>query len=150
MPSERSADASELASFFRESDSSFGVFYPKHYIFATFSSFEETERAAKALRKSGIADDDVMALNGAETLTFFREFHQHAGLWGGLMTELSKLFNTEEAFVEEDMARARRGAGFLAVYTKTETRANQVRQAAAPFHPVAMHWYLPGAVQSLI
>lgn len=140
----------ELSTFFKESDRCLGVFYPKHYILATFPSFAAAKQASLALRKAGFGEDEILAVPGSEALRFFEAVHDQAGLWGGLMTEVSRFFNTEAAFVDEDVERARDGAGFLAVHSPTEHESILVREIVVPFAPIAMHWYLPGAIQSLI
>lgn len=73
-----------LTHFFKESESSLGVFYPKHYIIATFPTFDETQRAAQALRKAGFSDDEVLAVPGSEILKYFEEFRANSGMWAGL------------------------------------------------------------------
>src|ERR1700722_16486146 len=81
-----------LTGFFKDSESSLGVFYPKHYIIATFETFASTNEAALELRKAGFHEDDVLAIPGSEILDFFVEFRSHAGLWTGVMTMLSRSF----------------------------------------------------------
>ncbi len=139
-----------LTNFFRESDSNLGVFYPNHYIIATFPTFEKTEQAAQALRKVGFSDNEVLAIRGEEILKFFAEFRANTGLWAGVMTMLSRGFGTEQVFADDDVQRARAGAGFLAVYAPDESAGTRVRAQIEPFEPRAMHWYRPGGVESLI
>ena len=139
-----------LTDFFKESDSNLGVFYPKHYIIATFPAFGKAQEAAQALRKAGFSDDEVLAIPGSEILVFFEEFREHAGLWAGVMTMLSRAFGTEQIFVDDDVHQARRGAGFLAIYSPQEAETARVRAILEPFEPRAMHWYQTGCIQSLI
>lgn len=138
-----------LSHFFKQSDSSLGLFYPKHYIIATFSTFDKTKEAAQALRRAGFSEDEVLAIPGSAILKYFEEFHAHAGLWSGVMTMLSRAFGTEQVFADDDVERARAGAGFLAVYSPENAQAEQVRSLLAPFEPRAMHWYEAGGIQSL-
>jgi hypothetical protein len=139
-----------LTNFFKESDSSLGVFYPKHYIIATFPSFEKTKEAAQALRNAGFSPDEILAIPGEEILKFFEDFRANSGLWSGAMTVLSRAFGTEQVFADDDVESARAGAGFLAVHTGEQAEADRVRALLAPFNPRAMHWYESGGVQSLI
>jgi hypothetical protein len=139
-----------LTNFFKESDSALGVFYPKHYIIATFSTFDKTKEAAQALRKAGFSEDEVLAIPGEEIIRFFEEFHAHAGLWSGVMTMLSRAFGTEQLFADDDVERARAGAGFLAVYSPEASGAAHIRSMLDPFEPRAMHYYEAGCIQSLI
>jgi hypothetical protein len=139
-----------LTNFFKESDSNLGVFYPKHYIIATFSTFDNTRAAAQELRKAGFSENEVLAIPGAEVLKYFEEFHANSGLWAGVMTMLSRAFGTEQLFADNDVQRARAGDGFLAVYSAEEPTTARVRAILEPFEPRAMHWYQAGGIQSLI
>ncbi|HTB12908.1 MAG TPA: hypothetical protein VK752_15105 [Bryobacteraceae bacterium] len=139
-----------LANFFKESDSKLGVFYPKHYVIATFPSFEKTEQAALELRKAGFSQGEIRAIRGSEILRFFEEFQANAGVGSGVMTTLSRAFGTEQIFADDDVEKARTGAGFLAVRSPEEAVANRIRAILEPFEPCAMHWYEAGGVQSLI
>jgi hypothetical protein len=139
-----------LSGFFKESDISMGVFYPNHYIIATFPSFDIAKQGYFGLKKEGFSDDEVLLVRSGEALDFFQQFQDHAGIWGNLMTELSRFFDTEARKADDDIERARRGAGFLVIHSPTELEAYRIRDILAPFSPIAMHWYLPGAIQSLV
>ena len=139
-----------LTNFFKESDSKLGVFYPKHYIIATFPTFEITTQAAQALRKVGFSDEEVLAIPGPEILKYFEEFRANSGMWAGVMTMLSRGFGTEQIFADNDAHRAQGGAAFLAVHSPDEAQTNRVKAVLAPFEPRAMHWYEIGCIQSLI
>jgi len=140
----------KLAKFFKDSDSTLGVFYPKHYIIAAFPTFDKTKEAAQALRTAGFSEDEVLALAGYEVIRFFEEFHANAGLWSGVMTMLSRAFGTEQLFADDDVERARAGAGFLAVYSPGAPETARIRSMLDPFEPRAMHWYEGNGIQSLI
>jgi hypothetical protein len=139
-----------LTNFFKESDSTLGVFYPKHYIIATFPTYAAAQLAAQALRGAGFGEDDMVAIPGAEILQFFEEFRANSSLWAGVMSVLSRAFGTEQAFVDADVQRAQAGAGFLAVYSPEEAQASRIRALLEPFKPKAMHWYLAGGVECLV
>jgi hypothetical protein len=140
----------ELFTFFKGRKTSLGVFYPWRYIIATFDSFEAAEMGAAALHEDGFGPDEVLAAPGQEMLKFFDELRADNGLFGTVMEELSKVIATEAAFVEADTRRAKRGAGFLAVYAPDEQVMQRVRELAAPFNPISMHWYKAGGIESLI
>jgi hypothetical protein len=139
-----------LTNFFKESDSNLGVFYPKHYLIATFSTFDKTKLAAQALRKAGFSDDEVLAISGGEILQYFEEFRANCGLWAGVMTMLSRGFGTEQIFADNDIHSAHAGAGFLAVHCPEHAVADRVHLLIDAFEPRAMHWYEAGGIQSLI
>jgi hypothetical protein len=139
-----------LTNFFQESDSNLGVFYPKHYIIATFPCFDKTKDAAQALRKAGFSESEVLAIPGSEVLKYFEEFHANSGLWAGVMTMLSRAFGTEQLFADHDVQCARAGDGFLAVHCAEDPTVARVRPILESFEPRAMHWYQAGGIQSLI
>src|SRR6266478_6711031 len=122
------ADAakSELYRFFHGYRTKLGVFYPTHYIFIAFSSFQLARNAASKLEEVGFSRDELVAVTGAETLRFFDEMRSDVGLWGELMTTLSRFFGTEEVFADIDIAKSHEGAGFLAVYCPQEEEAESV------------------------
>jgi hypothetical protein len=139
-----------LTNFFKESDSSLGVFYPKHYIIAAFPSFAKTKEASQALRKAGFSEDEVLAIPSAEILRYFEEFRANSGLWAGVMTMLSRAFGTEQMYADDDVHQAQGGAGFLAIHSPDEAQTARIKALLAPFEPRAMHWYETGCIQSLI
>ena len=53
-----------LTHFFKDSDTQLGVFYPTHYLIAVLWNLETAQRAAKNLRLTGFAEDDVIAFGG--------------------------------------------------------------------------------------
>ena len=141
---------SELATLFREQETSLGVFYPKNYVIATFHSFDAATSANEALRRAGLGEDESRAVPGGELLDYFDEMHEYTGVLGSLMTELSRLIGTEAAFEDNDRRQARRGAGFVVAHCSTEIEAERIRKIVQPFDPVAMQWYWAGAIRSLI
>jgi len=143
------ADKSELYHFFHGYRTKLGVFYPTHYIFAAFSSFEAAKNATGKLEEVGFSRDEFVAVTAAETLRFFDEMRADVGVWGELMTTLSRFFGTEEVFADIDIAKSHKGAGFLAVYCPQEEEAERVRDLLEPFGTLSMQLYLPGGVRSL-
>jgi hypothetical protein len=137
-------------SFFKESDSRLGVFYPEHYIIATFRTFAMTQQAAQALRGAGFTQDDVLAIPASGILEYFEEFRSQSGLWAGVMTMLSRAFGTEQVFADADVASARAGDGFLAIYSPSQADKSRILALVTPFEPVAMHWYSPGGIECLV
>src|SRR5579871_831263 len=141
---------SELGTLFKAPESSMGVFYPKNYVIATFRSFETAACANEALRRAGFSEDESRAVPGSDLLDYFDEIHERSGVWGTVMTELSRLIGTEAAFEDKDTRQARHGAGFVAVHSSTEAEAERISKIVKPFDPIAMQWYWSGAIRSLI
>ena len=61
-----------------------------------------------------------------------------------------RFFGTEEVFADIDLAKAEKGAGFLAISCPQEAQAERIRDLVAPFEPLAMQLYLPGGIHSLL
>jgi hypothetical protein len=139
---------SELYRFFHGAPTTLGVFYPTHYIFASFPTFPSAKEAARALQAAGYGK--VIAASSAETLQFMKEIRGDVGLWGAMMASISRFFGTEEVFVDKDAAEARVGAGFLAVYCPRQEEADRIRDLMMPFDPLTMQLYLSSGVQTLI
>jgi len=53
-------------------------------------------------------------------------------------------------FVENDIRRAREGAGFLAIYSPLEIESQRICELLKPFGPIAMQRYLASGIESLI
>lgn len=145
---EEDGGKTELYRFFRGSATTLGVFYPTHYIFASFPSLQNAENAARALQAAGFTES--VAASGAETFRFMDEIRSEVGLWGALMASISRFFGTEEVFADIDLAKIEEGAAFLAVYCRREELAERIRDLVLPFEPLAMQLYLPGGIQSLV
>jgi hypothetical protein len=139
-----------LTNFFKESDSTLGVFYPKHYIIATFPTWVITLEAAQAMRAAGFSEDEMVAIPASELLKYFEEFRANSGMWAGVMSMLSRALGTEQIFADDDIHRAQQGRGFLAIHSPDEASTHRVRELLTPFQPRAMHWYQAGGVQTLI
>jgi len=138
----------ELAMFFQEPTEAMGVFYPEHYVIATFASFEIAQKANHALRSQGFYQS--MAVPGAEALEFFEELQARHGLWGEVMAEFSRFIDTEATLMDKDIQRARDGAGFLAAHGTNESEAARISTIIEPFAPLTAHWYLRSGIQALV
>ena len=141
---------SQLAGLFRESETRIGVFYPKNYVVAIFRCFDHAESARKALRRAGFTEQEAIAVPGADVLEYIAEVRAETGIWGMLMTELSRLIGTEAVFGDEDIDKAKRGAGFLVVRCEAEEEADKIRQLVVDCEPMEMQWYRAGAIRSLV
>jgi hypothetical protein len=140
----------QLSMLLRGSETSLGVFYPKHYIIATFRSFEISESAQRALRAVGVHGEEISAVSGVEMLKFFCDLRVRTGLLGVMMTGLSRLIGAEANFVDRNICEAQHGAGFLAVHCPSQKEADFISRRLKPLRPVSMQWYCIGGVQSLV
>ena len=141
---------SELAQLFKEQETRMGVFYPTGYVIAVFRSFDQATSAQQVLYRAGYKKDDVRAVPGSDVLDYFHELRDHTGIWGLLMTEFSRAIDTEASFQDKDITAAKRGAGFVVIRSETEEEAERIRGFLAGSGAMAMQWYGPGSVHSLV
>jgi len=134
---------STYTSFFKESVSSLGVFYPMHYMVAVFSDLPTAERVRQNLLNASFRQADVMAISGKE----FIQLETEAS--GVIMKELSRFFKTEQLSTDNNIELAEDRAGFVFVHCPTEadkTRAWGVAKTAAP---LAAHYYDAVGIEEL-
>ncbi|MEO8100026.1 MAG: hypothetical protein ABI811_20165 [Acidobacteriota bacterium] len=141
---------SYLWGFFSTADISFGVFYPKGHIMAVFPSFQAAKEAETVMLNEGFGGQEVMAIHSDDMLQFLDELRLHAGLWGILMSELSRMFGTEEIFVLHDIRKAGQGAGFLAVFCPLDSDGDHIPELLVSFGPLSMQRYMTSGIRSLM
>ncbi len=112
---------SQLAAFFKGSDTRLGVFYPEHSLIAIFSNFERARSAKANLSRAGFSDDEALAVSGSDLVDLIHEESAKAGLFGYVMREFSRFHLWDEAEREKNpqhgmpqaIAEALRAAGRL-------------------------------------
>jgi hypothetical protein len=122
--------------FFKESDRSWGVFYPRNYIVAGYGSITRAEEVRHALLGAGFAADDVAAATG-EFVVRQLEGEGDPGWLERIQREVASAVGTELGYIEDDLAHARQGGAFLFVYTPEDgdvTRARAVIDDSDPVH----------------
>lgn len=141
---------SRLAEFFRDADTSVGVFHPKHCLVAVFPDIEEANRAVSALIGAGYAAEDVTSASGAEVLAYAEEHQSKSGLWGLFMTGVSRTIGTEAEYADQDMDAARNGAAFVAVHCPTEQLKTEAWSVLATRNPLAARYYTSAGIEHLV
>ena len=122
--------------FFKESDRSWGVFYPRNYIVAGYGSVERAEQVRQELMAAGFASDDVAAASG-DFVVRELETGQEPGWLDRLRQEVASAVGTELGYVEDDLRHARQGGAFLFVYVPHDEdvlRARAVIDASGPVY----------------
>ena len=137
---------SQLAVFFKGSDTELGVFYPAHYIIATFRNLDTAEHAAANLRRAGIARERYVVAPGRDFVDLMNE---EKTLLGMVMTEVSRFIDTEAHYSDRDLKDAEHGAAILAVYCHDERAKDAAWQQIAPAQPIRARYYSLGAVEHL-
>jgi hypothetical protein len=127
--------------FFKESERSWGVFYPRNYIVAGYGSLERAEEVRHTLLGTGFAGDDVIALNGSFVV---RELEQdrEPGWLQRLQQEIASAIGTEMGYVEDDLRHARQGGAFLFVYVPHDADVQRARPVIDASGPVMARRYL--------
>ena len=106
--------------FFKESDTSMGVFYPLHYVMAAFDNEARAGEIRERFLEAGFREDDVAAVDGpfvAERL----ESMEDSSVLEKMGQELVRAVGTELGYVDDDLKTARRGGAFLFAYTPDST-----------------------------
>jgi hypothetical protein len=127
--------------FFKESDQSWGVFYPRNYIVAGYGSLAHAAEAKYALLDAGFAEDEVAAVDGpfmADEL----ESTEDSGWFDRIRQEIASALGTEVGYVEDDLKHARQGGAFLFVYVPEDADVARARAAIDPSCPVFARRYM--------
>jgi hypothetical protein len=138
-----------LSAFFHGSETHLGVFYPEHYLLAVFSSFPEADQALRKFLHASGRQGAAIAVPGAEVILFAEEHSWKQGLWGWIMTSISRAFGTEAVYADRDLDMARRGAALLAVHCPTRTDKNNAWNCLQSTHPLAARYYAFGGLEHL-
>jgi len=141
---------SRLSTFFKDADTAFGVFYPKHYLLAVFPNFADADRAKVKLSRSGRLDEDVISVPGEEVVHFAEDHLLKDGLWGVMMTELSRTLGTEALYADKDLAAAKKGAAFVAVHCPTDDAKSEAWKILEPTHPLVARYYSFGGIEHFV
>ena len=144
------ATARDLSEFFHGADVSLGIFYPKKHVVAVFRSLGLARAGYRALCDAGFRIGEAVAVPGDEVEKFLDDLRVHRHLWADLMTELSRLLDTEASLVDRYTQWARHGSGFLVAYSPTEADAERVSALLQPFDPIAMHWFTASSIRHLV
>jgi hypothetical protein len=140
---------SQLAAFFKGSDTRLGVFYPEHSLIAIFSNFERARSAKANLSRAGFSDDEALAVSGSDLVDLIHEESAKAGLFGYVMREFSRFLDTEVVYTDNDLTRARRGAAVLAVHCPDERSKSGAWNLIKTAEPVAARYYAASCIEHL-
>ncbi len=126
--------------FFKESDTSMGVFYPLHYVLAAFESDVRAREVRERFVAGGFAGDDVAAVDGpflADTL----ESLEGSGAIERAQQAIVRFVGTELGYIEDDRKTAVRGAGFLFAYTPDADSTQRAIDLLKRAHPIYARRY---------
>lgn len=133
--------------FFKESDSSFGLFYPSRYVVAGFDNYERAKVVKQALLDKGIAPDDVEAASGPFVVNEV-ESQDDANWLDHIKAEIARGVGTEAGYIDDDLMLARRGGAFVFIYAPEQEDVESLREFLKRMHPIFARHYNPmGIVQ---
>lgn len=135
--------------FFKRSDTSFGTFYPRHYIVAGYASFDAALAAENAFTASGIDAQDVRAATGDFVINQL-EAHREANWLQRAQAHVAEFAGTETGFLQDDAELARSGGAFLFIYAPDDHRVNHARNVFEQHRPAYARRYLQVAIERLI
>jgi hypothetical protein len=135
-----------LSELFNESDTTLGVFYPKHYLIAVFPDLDAARLIDQNLKSVGFRQEDLITIGGAEIIELAKE---ETGPGSLLMQALSRFIGTEQIYADHDLHHARHGAGFVAVYCPAEETKNKAWRVIGPTPPLDARYYGSGGIEHL-
>jgi hypothetical protein len=135
--------------FFKKGDTSFGTFYPKHYIVAGYASLKDAEAAEHAFTESGIDADDVRAASGDFVINQL-EAHREANWLQRAQAHVVEFAGTEAGFLQDDAELARRGGAFLFLFAPHDHHVAHARTIFARHRPAYARRYLPMAIEHIV
>lgn len=135
--------------FFKEQDTSFGVFYPLHYVVAAFDTVERTEQVRTAFIDAGFADDDVACATGG-FVTGKLESMSGATWLERFKIGFASFLGTELGYIDDDRKLAQRGCAFLFVYTPDKNSIKDSEALLIRAHPLSARRYDHVGIRRLI
>ncbi len=142
--------ATDISSFFTESDSSMGLFYPLHCILAVYPTPQAAVESRNALLRFGVDPAEALALSPTEALTFLQQFREKSGIPGDVSRSVSRFLGDDTSFADRDIDNARLGCGFLFVHAKLASELKNYSEIAKSFQPFEMRYYRDAAIESLL
>lgn len=134
--------------FLKESDTSFGLFYPLHYTVAGFDNIEDAKSARKSLLSAGFGDEDVAAVSGPFVVNHL-ESDDDPHWFDKVRVRIAEVIGTEAGFLDDDVKLARRGGAFVFVYTPSEDHAGKVRDVVKRVHPIFARRYHRAGIEEI-
>jgi hypothetical protein len=132
---------SQMTDLFPGAASSFGVLYPLHHVVALFRDGKLARRMGAELVAAGFPDEAVIDFDSIEFVSLVDAHRAHKGLWESFVEDVSRRLGTEAVYVDLDLARARTGAGVVAVLAKDDANKALARTILSSADPLAMRFY---------
>jgi hypothetical protein len=135
--------------FFKESDTSFGVFYPLHYIVAAFDTIERADEIKAKFLDAGFADNDVATASGPFVVDKL-ESSAGASWFERFEAGFASFLGTELGYIDDDRKLAKRGCAFLFAYTPDDASIHRAEALLQRAHPMSARRYDHAGIRRLI
>ncbi len=134
--------------FFKENDTSFGLFYPLHYTVAAFDTLDRAEQARRQCLDNGFDEDDVAAVSGPFVINHL-ESGKDDSWFTRLQAGIARVIGTETGFLDDDLQLARRGCAFLFVYTPGRPQVDRLHDLIRRLHPIFARRYHHAGIERI-
>jgi hypothetical protein len=131
-------------------EESFGIFYPKDYIVATFKTQEQIDQAVAALAQAGYTGDNVLPFTSEEVLARHAQEEADMDGWERFKSKVGSVFGDESHFLQQSLDLARDGYQFILIYAPDETDEARVGQALVTLMPQSVRKYNELAIEDIL
>lgn len=135
--------------FFKESDTSMGVFYPLHYVLAAFDNEVRAHEIRDRFCEEGFAEDDVTVVDGP-FLADQLESLEGSTAFERVEQELVRAVGTEFGYIEDDRKTAQRGGYFLFAYTPDQESTERAIELLKRAHPIYARRYHRAGIHRIL
>jgi hypothetical protein len=135
--------------FFKESDTSMGVFYPLHYVLAAFDAESRAQEVGREFVEGGFGEEDVAAVRGG-FLVKQLEANDGSSLLARIGQSMVEGVGTEFGYLDDDRKTADRGGGFLFVYAPDDAATARITALLKRCHPIYARRYNKPGVHRII
>ena len=135
--------------FNKESDLSFGVFYPKHFIIIGLDDEARAVEVAQILLAEGFKGEEIAFASGS-FVTDRLESVGYSTLLDRVKRTIAHIAGTEQGFIDDDLKLARRGGAFVFVYPSDDAGVDRASLLIRRIHPVYARRYLPLAIDRIV
>ncbi|HEY2344856.1 MAG TPA: hypothetical protein VGH80_03110 [Xanthomonadaceae bacterium] len=136
-------------SFFKHSDHSFGLFYPRHYILIGLDNEGRAQEVEQIFLAAGFASDDVACASGS-FVTGKLESTRDPGLIERIKIGIAHIAGTEQGYIDDDLKLARRGGAFVFVHAPDEATATRAAAIIKRIHPMYARHYRELAIDRIV
>jgi hypothetical protein len=123
------------------SDPSRGVNYPTNYLLAMVETELYQQEAYRALLEAGFADENIVLLNGDETMNFFRAEHSGFHPWHKLKAALASVMSDEGTDYIAYREAAQKGDYLLAVCIEDPSEVNKAGNILKAHHGFMIRFF---------